>query len=208
MGTRRFVMAALVLLSLPHLALAQVVRIAGSVRDEAGRPIRGATVVASNPDHSPSTLTASTDDRGRFGLIAMRRGVWTFTIQAPGFETVQLSRELASVRPNAPLEITLTKGQAPPPPPPLAGVRGSDVQAEIDRAEASASAGDLDGAITAYQTLLGRVPALTSVYLRIGDLYERKADVERALEAYRRLASLEPGNATARDAIARLTREK
>ena len=138
----------------------------------------------------------------------MRRGVWTFTIQAPGFESVQLSRELASVRPNAPLEITLKKGQGPPPPPPLAGVRGSDVQAEIDRAEASASAGDLDGAITAYQTLLGRVPALTSVYLRIGDLYERKADGERALEAYRRLATLEPGNTTARDAIARLTREK
>jgi hypothetical protein len=202
----RWVVAAALWLSLPAVAGAQVVRIAGTVKDEAGRPIRGATIVAENPDHAPPTLTSSTDDKGRFGMIGMRRGVWAFRIQAPGYETVQLSRELASIRPNAPIEVRMQKGAAPPPPPPLSGVRASDVQARIDLAEGRAGAGDLDGAIEIYKEVVARVPALTSVYLRIGALYEQKPDVERALAAYRQLAELEPGNATVRAAIARLTK--
>jgi hypothetical protein len=205
MGGGRSAIAIALLLSLPHLAGAQVVRIVGSVKDDAGRPIKGATIVAGNSDHSPSTLTASSDDKGRFGIIGMRRGIWTFTIQAPGFETVQLSREIAAMRPNAPVDVKMQKGAAPPPPPPLAGVRGSDVLLQIEQAESRAAAGDLDAAVAAYEELLTRIPALTTVHLRVGELYERKPDVERALAAYRRLATLEPDNAAARAAITRLT---
>jgi hypothetical protein len=205
MRVRRSALAVALLLSLPYLADAQVVRIVGSVKDESGRPIKGATIVAANRDHSPSTLTASSDDKGRFGLIGMRRGIWSFTIQAPGFETVQLAREIASIRPNAPIEVKMQKGAAPPPPPPLAGVRGGDVLLQIEQAESKASAGDVGGAVAAYEELLARVPALTTVLLRLGQLYERKPDVERALAAYRRLAVLEPDNASARTAITRLT---
>jgi hypothetical protein len=201
------VLAAALLLSFSHVATAQVVRIAGTVRDESGRPVKGATIVAGNPDHTPATLTASTDDKGRFGMIGLRRGTWIFSIEAPGFEAIRLSRELASIRPNPPLDVRLQKGTAPAPPPPLASVRASDIQARLDLAESKAGAGDLDGAIEVYRDIVTRVPALTAVYLRIGELYERQPDVERALDAYRRLAALEPDNANARAAIARLTRQ-
>ena len=52
--------------------------------------------------------------------------------------------------------------------------------------------------------MLAKVPALTSVHLQLGALYERKPDPERALAAYRQLLELEPGNAKAIAAIARL----
>jgi hypothetical protein len=203
MGTWRTGVAVLLLLSLPATAGAQVVRVAGTIRDESGRPIRGATIVASNPDHSPSTLTASSDERGRFGIIGFRRGAWTFTIEAPGFERAEIERLIAPGRSN-PLDVQLRRGQAPPPPPPLAGVRASDVQQEIDGAEKAAAEGDLESAIAAYEALGRRVPALTLVHLRLGELHERAGDPARALDAYRRLAAGEPGHAAARAAIARL----
>ncbi len=48
---------------------------------------------------------------------------------------------------------------------------------------------------------LARVPALTSIHLQLGALYERKPDTERALAAYRQLLVLEPGNARALAAV-------
>ena len=67
--------------------------------------------------------------------------------------------------------------------------------------------GDLDGAILAWREVLSTVPALTSVHLQIGALYERQQDLERARATYRHLLELEPGNAKALAAISQ-TREE
>src|SRR4051794_14592042 len=56
-------LAALLLLALAGNAAAQVGRVTGTVKDERGDPIRGATIIAENPDASPSSFTASTDDK-------------------------------------------------------------------------------------------------------------------------------------------------
>jgi Flp pilus assembly protein TadD len=64
-----------------------------------------------------------------------------------------------------------------------------------------AAAGDLDGAVAACRELVSRVPALTSVYLQIGRLLERKGDTAAAEAAYERLLKLEPGNESARAAL-------
>ena len=36
------------------------------------QPIKGATVTAENPDASPSSFTATTDDKGRFSIIGLQ----------------------------------------------------------------------------------------------------------------------------------------
>ena len=55
-------------------AEAQVIRVAGTIKDDAGRPVRGASIVAENPDHSPPRLTTTSNDKGEFGFIGVRRG--------------------------------------------------------------------------------------------------------------------------------------
>jgi tetratricopeptide (TPR) repeat protein len=197
--------AAVVALTCGAAAAQQAVRIAGTVRDEAGRPIKGATIVAANPNHVPATLTASTDDKGRFGLIATRRGLWTFTIEAPGYEAARTSQDAVAGKSNPPIEVRLQKGLTAAPQP-LAGVRAADVQSRIDAAEARAGAGEIDAAVEIYREILSRVPALTSLHFRIGALYERKPDVDRALAAYRQLLAVEPDHERARAAVARLER--
>src|SRR5262252_7886204 len=81
----RGVLVAACLAALAAPASAQTGRVGGQVKDEAGQPIKGATVTAENPAASPSSFTATTDDKGRFSIIGLRTGQWKFTAQAPGF---------------------------------------------------------------------------------------------------------------------------
>jgi tetratricopeptide (TPR) repeat protein len=199
----RAVLAVILIAFSATTALAQG-RIAGTIKDEEGKPIKGATITAQNPDHSPSTYTASSDQRGRFGMLGLRRGAWIISIQSPGYESVRTKIDVQTIRPNPPLDIRLFKGSTPAPAGPLERLSAKELQQRIDAAEAKAQAGELDGAITSYREILVRVPALTSIYLRLGALYERKSDTAAALAAYRELAQLDPGNVKARAAILRL----
>lgn len=195
-----------VLLASTAGALAQVGRVAGVVTDEGGRAVKGAAITAANPDSSPSSLTATSNAKGQFALLGLRRGTWVFTVEAPGYETARAVLDVVTIRPNPPFNVRLLKGSAPPPPSPLAGIDARDLQRRIDTAESLAAAGDLDGAVAAYRDVVSRVPALTSVHLRIGTLLERRSDTAGALAAYRQLLVLEPGNAKAAAAVARLSR--
>ncbi|MGB2717315.1 MAG: carboxypeptidase regulatory-like domain-containing protein [Vicinamibacterales bacterium] len=189
------------------VAHAQIGRVAGTITDEDGRPVKGATIVADNREQAPATFTSSSDSKGRFSILGMKRGTWTFTIQAPGFEVASTRLDVVTVRPNPPLNVRLEKTPEPSRPGPLTGVDARAIQGKIDAAESRAASGDLTGAISAYREILSGVPSLTSIYLRIGALHEARHEPSSALAEYRRLAELEPGNAAAQSAISRLNKQ-
>ena len=195
-------LAAFVLAIGATAADAQVIRVAGTIEDDGGRPVRGAAITAENPDQAPSRLTATSNSKGEFGFIGIRRGTWTLTVEAPGFERIQFKHPVTSAR-QQPIEVRLAHTPAPAALP-LDGVKAADLQQRIARAESLAASGDIDAAIAAWNEVLAKVPALTSVYLQVGALYERKPDVTRALAFYRKLLELEPGHSRAQAAIARL----
>jgi tetratricopeptide (TPR) repeat protein len=195
---------AVVLLALSTTTAWAQGRISGTIKDEAGRPIKGATITAHNADNSPSTYTASTDQRGHFGMLGLRRGVWKIAIECPGFEPVRSQIDVQTLRPNPAVEVRLFRGPEPAPAGPLERLSAKDIQQRIDSAEAKASSGDLDAAVAAYREILTRVPAMTSIHLRLGSLHERKSDPAAALAAYRELVRLEPANDRALAAIQRL----
>lgn len=198
-------LAAAVVLATAVTAQGQVARVTGTVRDEAGKPLKGATVTAHNPEQTPPTFTASTDDKGRFAILGLRGGRWSFTVRMPGFDAMTVTEAVTTGRPTDPIEARLARS-AQAAPGPLEGLSAPDVQRRIDAAEALADSGNLDGAIAGYREVLTRVPALTSVYLRIGQLQERKPDPIAALATYRELARREPDNPRALAAIERLSR--
>ena len=72
-------------LSLAAPAAAQQGRASGIVKDQSGKPIRGAVVRADNPAGYPSQITSTTDDKGRWGMIGLAGGEWRFTVEAPGY---------------------------------------------------------------------------------------------------------------------------
>src|SRR6185369_16566475 len=75
----RGVLAVLLVAGFAVALAAQTGRVGGTVKDEAGQPIKGATITADNPNASPSSFTATTDDKGRFSIIGLKSGQWTFT---------------------------------------------------------------------------------------------------------------------------------
>src|SRR5688572_19068708 len=60
-------------------AVAQTGRVGGTVKDDKGQPLKGATILAENPSASPSSFTATTDDKGRYSIIGLRSGTWKIT---------------------------------------------------------------------------------------------------------------------------------
>ena len=193
------------ILSAALAAQGSVARIAGTVKDDGGKPVAGATVTASNPDQAPNTFTASTDARGRFGISGLRRGTWMFVVAAPGFQTMRTSGDVEAQGANPPLNLKLVRGVAPLTSP-TSTLTGGEIQTLLDAAEQAAAAGNIDAAVAGYRDVLTKVPSLTTAYLRIGALLEARGDTAGALSAYRDLARIEPDNAGAAAAISRLTR--
>jgi len=192
-SVHRFLILAAVSIALAAPAFAQTGRVAGVVKDENGQPIKGATVTAENPTAVPKSFTATTDEKGRFSLIGLAKGNWTFTVTAPGHAPVEGRAEIATLRPNPPLEFKLPKGPSGPPGL-LAGVNAKELQADLQAADAMMAAEQYDQAIEAYQKVLQKAPALTVINLQIGDAYLLKKDYDRALAAYQQVLKGDPNN--------------
>src|SRR5205823_12157244 len=160
----RGVLAAVAALAVAASAIAQTGRVGGTVKDDTGQPIKGATVTAENPSASPSSFTATTDDKGRFSIIGLRGGQWTFSAQAPGFgpESGRLNVQTIG-SPNPPLTFTLKKGGPAAPAGALGGLAAKDLQAELANADALYNQQKWDEAVAAYRGIMTKAPSLSVI---------------------------------------------
>lgn len=186
-----FVVAALIVSAMP--AAAQTGRVGGTVKDGSGQPIKGATVVADNPQSSPSSFTATTDDKGRFSIIGLRSGTWKITASAPGFTPSGGSVPVRTIgAPNPPVDIVLQPGGGPTGA--LAGVNTKELQGELAKAEELMNQQQYDAAIAAYNAILAKAPALTMINLQIGRAHRQKKEYDQALAIYKKALEAEPTN--------------
>jgi Flp pilus assembly protein TadD len=193
--TRRWQAFLLAFLASMGSALAQTGRVDGTVRDESGKPLRGATVVARNPDATPSSYAVSTDPRGRFSIIGLQSGRWTFTATAAGHEPGTGRGRVGSVGTNPHFEFRLKRLAAAVPAPAPAAAAG------LASADALLAAGHLDRAVAAYEALHAGQPGRVDVALRLARACRLARDFDRALAV---LAALPQDGATAGD-VARET---
>jgi tetratricopeptide (TPR) repeat protein len=200
------IVAALIVSVLP--AAAQTGRVGGTVKDGQGQPIKGATVTAENPQASPSTFTATTDDKGRFSIIGLRSGTWKITASAPGFTPSGGSVPIRTIgAPNPPVDIVLAPG-ATGPTGALAGVNTKELQGELQKAEDLMNQQQYDAAIAAYEAILTKTPALTMIHLQVGRAYRMKKDYDSALGAYKKILETDPANERAKIEIGMTNLEK
>jgi tetratricopeptide (TPR) repeat protein len=177
--------AALVLCSSAPL-LAQSSRISGVVRDETGSPIRGA-IVRGEMQGVAMTLTAATDDRGRFIFVISRSGDWILTFEAPGFSptSVPASVRLGSAPPN--LDVKLDRRENPEASGVLAGIDSKVLTAQLAAAAAMIDDGRYDQAIAAYRDIRTKAPSLTLVNLQLGNAYLLKKSYPDAEAAFQEI---------------------
>jgi Flp pilus assembly protein TadD len=198
--------AALIVSALP--AAAQTGRVGGTVKDQSGQPIKGATVVAENPASSPSSFTTTSDDKGRFSIIGLRSGTWKITASAPGFAPGGGNVPIRTIgAPNPPVDIVLAAGAAGPAGA-LAGVDAKALQGELAKAEELLNAQQYDAAIAAYNAILAKTPALTMINLQVGRAYRMKKDYDQALATYKKMLEADPTNERAKIEIGMTNLEK
>ena len=187
-------------------ASAQTARAIGTVRDTDGKPIKGATIRASNPEAYPPQVVSTTDDRGRWAMIGMRVGTYAFTVEAPGYLPVQASAGVRTAA-SAPMAFTLARDPGPVP-----GALPSNIEAQVAAATMLREQGRLDQALNAFQEIRSRNPKLTAVNMVIGHLYRQRAAQEpnpaarrelltRAIESYQAVVEMDSANDRARQQL-------
>jgi Flp pilus assembly protein TadD len=179
------------LVSGPATGLAQVSRVSGTVKDENGDPVRGATVVAENENLSPSRLTAVTDAKGRYGMLGLRSGTWTFQASAPGFLTAKGSASVRGFGSSPPIDFRIVR-ESVAAPGALGRVDLEALQADLTAAEDLMATGKYPDAVARYEAILKQVPALTTVNLQIGRACRAAGQLNEALVAFERAATAEP----------------
>src|SRR5258708_5088526 len=191
----RCVLAALFIVALAGSAVAQTGRVGGVVKDEAGNPIKGATVTADNPSASPSSFTATTDDKGRFSIIGLKSGSWSFAAQAPGFGPESGKLQVSTIgAPNPPLTFTMKKGGAAGPTSALGGTAAKDLQADLQAVDLLYNSAKYDESIAAYRQIMVKAPALSVINLQIAAAYRNKKEYDSAIAAYNDLLKVDPSN--------------
>lgn len=176
-------------------------RVYGVVKDDTGAPVKGAIVRAHNPNAAPTTYTTTTDQKGRFALLGLRRGVWTITASAPGFESQEISGPIQRGRPIPALEFSLSAKPASAARGALTGVDTERLQASLREAEGLESSGRIDEALAVYEKTLAQVPALTAINGQVADLYLKKGDQEKALVWYRKMLAADAESVKARSSV-------
>lgn len=200
--------AALLVCALP--AFAQTGRLGGTVKDDKGKPVKGATIVAENPSSSPSSFTATTDDKGRYSIIGLRSGSWKITASAPNFQPQSGQVSIRTIgQPNPPVDFKLEPGGVPGAAGgALAGVNTKELQGELQKAEDLLNQQQYDAAISAYNAILEKTPALTMINMQIARANRMKKDYDAALAAYKKVLEAEPTNERAKIEIGMTNLEK
>lgn len=202
----RVLVATLLLAVCASSAHAQIGRVSGVVKDEGGLPLKGVTITAENSNIGQS-ITATTDDKGRFAIIGLRAGQWRFVAQSPGFAAEVGMMPIRVGGPNPPVAFTLHKtgvGQFGA----LGGITNRELQNALTAGDAAYDRQQWDAAIEAYRGALNRSPALAIVNLQIAEAQRRKHDYDGALESYRALLASDPDNANAHLGVAATERER
>jgi len=179
----------LVLSSRPAAAQAPVARLAGTVKNIAGQPIKTATIRAVNPTAIPNEFTATSDQKGEWAILGMRGGLWEVTAGAPGFEESTVAVRVAPGMSNPSVQFVLVgtpvKGV-------MDGVDTKQLQASLSAAEALMVQQKWDEAVAEYKNILALVPSLDSVNLAIGRALRMKKDFPGAAAAYGEILKHDP----------------
>ena len=162
-------------------------RIQGSVVDEDGQPIAGATLKAHNPERGGG-MTVRTDNKGRWVLGGIAPGAWEIDVEASGYETKKISVNLPGEEARlAPFVVPLAKAAPRGPAPELAAAAAG--------ADAAYKAGRYAEARAEYEKLLPQRPDLASLLeQQIGFTYLQEKLPAQAVGHLEKVLELEPQN--------------
>ncbi len=193
-------------------------RVVGDVVDEAGNPLVGVQITATNPNANPSEFTTTSGNDGGFAIIGLVSGQWMFRADCTGacgerngsprgYSPSEGPSNITQTR-NPPIDFELIRIRHP-----LAQMLGDDavagidldaIDAQITAADAAFNGGSYREAISGYEAVLGQLPALSNLHFNIGNAYAQMQEHESAVAAYDRALADDPQNQNVQIARARV----
>ena len=182
------VAASFLLLAQTALAQMGTGRVSGTVDDQEGNPIEGATVTAQSGD-SGRVLEATTDARGRWAILGFRSRAYDFSVQAPGFMPYNYQAPMRQAGKNADMDLVLERAQMGR----SAGTGGG----LIAEAQELHQAGRFDEALSMYDEVLTADPTVYQINLNRAAVLRELGRPDEAKSAYQLVLDQDAGNAAA-----------
>lgn len=194
-------------------AQAQQARGYGTVKDDAGNPLEGVTVVVTDPSAKEFRVEVKTDRKGKYSLVildATRTMTWRF--EKEGFQTVEGPRKIPAASATKVDVVLYPAGSAAGDLAAVAATAKSKEEFEAAKKAAEAKAGavdafnaavplfnaaDFDGALAKLNEAVTLDPDLAAAHYVIGRIYERKGMMTEAIAAAEKAVSLSPDDARA-----------
>jgi tetratricopeptide (TPR) repeat protein len=199
-------MVALVVAATP--AYAQLGSLTGKVVDEAGKPVPDAEVKLDFMGEMNIHFTVKTDKNGvwtRAGLIAVG-GRWNVTAKKGDLSGIQPNIEVALGGAKIVDDIVLKPGNVTP-----AGSsaenearakRAVEAKKVLDEANTALAANDFDTAIAKLTEATTKIDKCTECFLRLGDVYTKQTQLDKAEDAYKQAIASDEKSAEAYEGLA------
>lgn len=181
---------ALPLLLIAAFAAAQMGtgRVSGTVKDQEGNPIAGATVTAQTGD-SGRVLEATSDDNGRWAILGFRSRTYDFAVQATGYMPYNYQAPMKQAGKNPDMDLILEQAQMG-----RSAGTGGGLLAEAQELH---QAGRFDEALAKYDEVLMADPTVYQVNLNRGSVLRQLGRAEEAKDAYQMVLDMEADHAGA-----------
>lgn len=180
---------------LASTALAQGGVFSGSVEDDNGNALAGATVIMALEGASPPRVEATTDSNGRFSMLGLNTGRWSLTVEAEGYgprvDTVPISQStnpafsITLTRIRHPLEIALGAEA-------LDGVDPDAITEAFAVADAAYNNEQWEQALSGYRSILEQLPAMTGLNLQIGQVLRQLGQYDESITTFELAAAGDP----------------
>jgi tetratricopeptide (TPR) repeat protein len=185
-------------------------RLQGTIKDEAGKPIQGATITLrkGNDRVDPKAdgpKPISTDKSGKWAILGLANGPWGILIQKEGYQDSegQINVEEFPIGPVQPVNITLKKpsqeaiqaaqaAQAKQGP-----SAGAQAKASLEQANALLAQGKYAEARAAYEEGMGKLEDKSlhpAIYRAIADSYYKEGKTKEAIDTLKKSLEIAPND--------------
>lgn len=162
-------------------------RVSGTVKDQEGKPIPGAKVVAQG-DAGGSPLQATVDAKGEWAILGFRSGKYSFTVSADGYKTEVMNAPVQQMSKNPKLDVILAKATA------AQAVGNPKAAALLTEGNQLFQQKQYPEALAKFQQLLAEAPTLYQLRRNTGNVYKAMGDLDKALVEYQAVLAEDPGD--------------
>lgn len=166
-------------------------RLAGSVKDEAGEPVEGATVkVWLGEDESRGPEPMVTGKNGRWAFLGLKYGLWSVRVTKEGKLPSEGQVQVGSATKHLPITLEDIPEEM------LVDQRALEAKKQLEEGNALLEAGDPAGARAKYEQALGNLDTEfhADILVSIADTYARQDDAAKRMGTLESARAIDPEN--------------